>query len=90
MGDLAFESQQEDENFNYSETFRLALKLKRLLLNEYWIFSGGVERPGSEVDRSPLSSAEVKNEWSYSYITSLRPHIVKSDNISFTSQPNFH
>jgi hypothetical protein len=33
-----------------------------------WIpvaLSLGVKRPGSEADHSPLSSAEVKNAWSY-------------------------
>jgi hypothetical protein len=29
----------------------------------------GVKRPGREVDHSPPSSAEVKNEWSYTSIT---------------------
>jgi len=73
LGDLAFESQQEEENFIFFETSRPALELKGFLLNEYWIFSWQVKWPGSEVDCSPLSGAKVKNEWSYSYIISRIP-----------------
>jgi hypothetical protein len=31
-------------------------------------FSLGVKRPGREADHSPPSSAEVKNDWSYTFI----------------------
>ena len=33
-----------------------------LLYNVYRVFSGGKERPGSDADQSPLSSAVVKQE----------------------------
>jgi hypothetical protein len=36
--------------------------------------SPGVKRPGREVDHSPPSSAEIKNEWSYTSFPSLRRH----------------
>jgi len=32
------------------------------------VSSPGVERPGREADHSSTSSAEVKNEWSYTTI----------------------
>jgi hypothetical protein len=32
------------------------------------------KRPGSEADRSPASSAEVKNEWSYTSTPPIRLH----------------
>jgi hypothetical protein len=37
-------------------------------------FSLRVKRPGREADHSPLSSAEVKNEWSYTSTPPKRPH----------------
>ena len=44
-----------------------------LLFNAYRSSFLGVKRPGREVDRSPASSFEVKNEWS---ITSLPPPLL--------------
>jgi hypothetical protein len=34
----------------------------------------GVKRPGREADHSPLASAEVKNEWSYTFTPPTRLH----------------
>jgi hypothetical protein len=34
----------------------------------------GVKRPGRETDHSPLSSAEVKNAWSYTSTPPIRLH----------------
>jgi hypothetical protein len=34
----------------------------------------GVKRPGREADHSPPSSAEVKNEWSYTSTPPIRLH----------------
>jgi hypothetical protein len=34
----------------------------------------GVKRPGREADHSPPSSAEAKNAWSYTSISSIRLH----------------
>jgi len=42
-----------------------------LLFNGHWVFFVGIKQLGSEADHSPLSSAEVKKEWSY---TSNPPH----------------
>ena len=36
-----------------------------LLFSGYGCSSPGVQRPGHEVNDSPLSVTEVKNEWSY-------------------------
>jgi len=33
-----------------------------LLYNGYWVFPGGKERPGSDADSSPLSSAVIMKE----------------------------
>jgi hypothetical protein len=41
-----------------------------LLYNGYWVFPGGKVRPVRDADPSPLSSAEVKKELSY---TSTQP-----------------
>jgi len=41
-----------------------------LLFNGYWGSFLGVKQSGCKVNHSPPSSAEVKNEWSY---TSARP-----------------
>ena len=35
----------------------------------------GVKKPGNEADHSPLSSAEVKNEWSYTSTTPTCLHV---------------
>jgi len=48
---------------NLSKTYRPALGSTRR--PEYRGSSSGVRRPGREVDHSPPSSTEVKNEWSY-------------------------
>jgi hypothetical protein len=36
-----------------------------LLFTGYRCYFPGIKRPGLDVDRSPPSNAEVKNEWSY-------------------------
>ena len=41
-----------------------------------------VKRPGREVGRSPPSSAEVKNKWSYTYSSLVCPHGVCKDDIT--------
>jgi hypothetical protein len=46
-----------------------------LLSNGYQgLFPWRVKRPRSEADHSPPSSAEVKNEWSYTSIPPIRLH----------------
>jgi hypothetical protein len=42
-----------------------------LLLNGYRDSLLSVKWPGREVDQSPLFSAEVKNEWSYTAISPM-------------------
>jgi len=39
-----------------------------------WVL--GVKRPGRKADHSPLSSAEVKNEWNYTSTPPIRLHSV--------------
>jgi hypothetical protein len=54
----------------------------------------GIKGPGREADHSPLSSAEVKNAWSYTSTPPIRLHGVAP--LSFTSvlcivsEPPFH
>ena len=52
-----------------------------LLIKGY--FLGGAKRPGREADHIPLSSAEVKNEWSYASTASLCLRGVQKDNFIF-------
>jgi hypothetical protein len=51
--------------------------------------SPGVQRPGSEADHSPPSSAEVKNAWSYTstpkYFFIVRYLVKHRNNVIFTS-----
>ena len=44
----------------------------------------GAKRPGREVDHSFSSSAEVKNEWSYTPAPSMCFHCVDRGNFAFT------
>jgi hypothetical protein len=44
----------------------------------------GAKRPGREVDHSFSSSAEVKNEWSYTSTPSMCFHCVDGGNFAFT------
>jgi hypothetical protein len=48
------------------------------------VLSPGAKRPGREVNHSPPSSAEVKNEWSYSSSPSIRLHSMDRDNFALT------
>jgi hypothetical protein len=59
-----------------------------LLLNGYWGTYPGVKWPGCEADHSPLSSAKVKNAWSYTstpqYVFMLLCLVKHRDNFTFT------
>ena len=44
----------------------------------------GVKWPGHKYDHSPRSSAEVKNEWSYTSAPPIRFHGVEKENFTFT------
>ena len=57
-----------------------------LLLNEYRNSYTGIKRPGRDVDPSPTSTAEVKNEWSYTTTPPICLSDVGSDNFTFTYQ----
>jgi hypothetical protein len=51
-----------------------------LLFNWYQGLFPGVKQPRCEADHSPQSSAEVKNEWRYTYTLCLCLHGVYKDN----------
>jgi hypothetical protein len=44
----------------------------------------GVKRPEPEVDHSPPSRAQVKNEWKYTSVSRIRLHIVERDFIFYS------
>ena len=48
------------------------------------IISSGLKRPGREDDHLPPSSAEVKNEWSYTSCPPLCPCGLCRDNFAFS------
>jgi hypothetical protein len=53
-----------------------------ILFNRYRYFFPGVRRPGREVDHSSSSTAEVKNEWSYTSAPPISPNGVRRDNFT--------
>jgi hypothetical protein len=54
------------------------------LFNGYRGSFPGLQRPGREVNHSPPSSAEVKNEWSHTSDPPICLHGVNRDNFTFT------
>jgi hypothetical protein len=46
--------------------------------------SPGIKRPGREVHHSTPSSAEVKNEWSYTYPPLICLHSLYREHFTFT------
>ena len=54
-----------------------------LQLNGYRCYLQGVRRPGREANRSPLPSAEVKNEWSCTSAPPICLHGAEKDNVLF-------
>jgi hypothetical protein len=48
----------------------------------------GVKRPGSEVNHSPSSSADIKNEWSYTSTPPLCVHGMDKDNCTVLPFPS--
>jgi len=46
----------------------------------------GTKRPGREVNHSPQSSAEVKNEWSYVSTSPIRFHGVERGKVCFCKE----
>jgi hypothetical protein len=64
----SFKSRQGLGIFLFATASRLALGPTNLLSDGYQGHFLAVKRPGCEADRSPISSAEVKNAWSYTPI----------------------
>jgi hypothetical protein len=65
---LGFKSWQGKEVFIFSTTLELALRPTQPCLQlvlGFFLGEMGVIQPACENDHSPLSSSEVKNEWSY-------------------------
>ena len=58
-----FESRHREQTFLYNETSKPALGLPQPPLQ--WTPSAGVKRPGHELQHSPLSRGEVRNECRY-------------------------
>jgi hypothetical protein len=54
------------------------------LFNAYVGSFAGIKRPGRQADHSPPSSAEVKNEWSYTASPPTCFHGVDRDSFTFT------
>jgi hypothetical protein len=50
----------------------------------YWGSSLKVKQPGHEINHSPPPNAEVKNEWSYTYISPASRSGVCRDNCIFS------
>jgi hypothetical protein len=61
----------------------------RLIFNGYRGSFPGQKRLGHEVDSSSPSSAEVKNEWSYTSTPHIRLHGMDRKDLSFLLLYNF-
>jgi len=75
-----FESRQTYEIYLVSKKPRPASCPLNHLFNEHCGSFRGIKRPGREIDHSPPSSAEVKNEWSFTSSLPTYPHSVGRDN----------
>jgi hypothetical protein len=64
-GRSGIRARQRQEVFLFSNEFRTALGPMQPPIQSVPEFFPEEERPGRDVDQSPPSSAEVKNEWSY-------------------------
>jgi hypothetical protein len=47
-------------------------------------YTPGAKRPGCEVDRSPLSSAEGKYKWDYTSVCPIYLHDMDRDSFTYT------
>jgi hypothetical protein len=81
---MVFESRQDKEICLLSKTLRLALVCTQPPSQWTPAFFAGGKSTGREVDHSPPSSAEVKNEWSNTSIPSICLYGVDRDTITFT------
>ena len=67
-----FKSRQRQEIFHFSKTVQTRSGAHPAFYSvATGALSPGVKRPGRKVDYSPPSSAEVKNEWSYTSAPSI-------------------
>ena len=76
-----FDSRQRQEIFVFSKTSKPALGPTHLPTQ--WVpgaISPGVKRPGRDVNHLPPSTAEVKNEWSYTSAPPICLHGVDEHN----------
>jgi hypothetical protein len=72
---LGFDSRQELGIFLFTNASRTALGPTQPPIQWVpWTLSLGVKRPGLEADHSLPSSAEVKNDWSYTSTPPIRLH----------------
>ena len=68
-----FDSRRGKRFFLFSKTSRLAVR-----------FVPRMKWPGREVDYSLLSSAEIKNGWSYTSVSPICPNTVHGINFTLT------
>jgi hypothetical protein len=64
--------------FPFTKTSRLALGPTRLPI--LWVPE--LKRPGLEVNYSPPSDAEARNEWSYATTAGVSSHDLKRENFT--------
>jgi hypothetical protein len=74
-------SSRKIEIFIFSELPRPAMGPPSFLLNEYRAYFSAVKRAGCVEYHSPPSTAQIKNEWSYSSTPNIRLHSVYRYNI---------
>jgi hypothetical protein len=66
-----------------SKLSRLTVGHTQPVVNGYWHSFLGVWWPGREVDHSPPSSAEVKNEWSHTSTPLIYLHYTDRDDFNY-------
>jgi hypothetical protein len=80
---------QDEANSRFSQLWKASTKYLDkchtcdttcLLFHGYRSSLPGVMRPGLDSGHSPPSSAEVKNEWNYTFTLPVRPHAASRDN----------
>jgi hypothetical protein len=82
LENTGFDIQGRQEILLFSKTPSQFFDPACLMYNGYWGSSLEVNQPGCQVDHSPLSSADVKNEWSYTHTPPLCPHDMDRKNIT--------
>jgi hypothetical protein len=68
VGHTGFESWRRQEILRFFRSSRPAVGPTQPPVQWVPVFLGIVTRPGRDVDRSPPTSSEVKNEWNYTTI----------------------